>query len=220
MNLDDLTAVWRSQDASPLHGVSEPLLRLALREDEAKLQAQRRWESRIIYAMSAVFIAGMVIFFVLMFGMLFYNDDDVIIGWDLAIPIVGAAAALFMGVHLYVTRRAQAQREQRFGDSLRDQLDRSIAQLDDEARRGIRTMTVSLISIFVFATAIRLAFMRVNLEPNEPFGFDDWPGLGRRILIFAILWVVGRWAVRRSVKRDLVPRKRRLEAVLKELEAP
>ena len=38
MNLDDLMAVWRSQDAAPLHGVNETLLRLALRQDEAKLR--------------------------------------------------------------------------------------------------------------------------------------------------------------------------------------
>ena len=44
MNLDDLMEVWRSQDASPLHGVNETLLRLALRQDEAKLRAQRRTE--------------------------------------------------------------------------------------------------------------------------------------------------------------------------------
>ena len=38
MNLDDLMEVWRSQDASPLHGVNETLVRLSLRQDEAKLQ--------------------------------------------------------------------------------------------------------------------------------------------------------------------------------------
>jgi hypothetical protein len=153
------------------------------------------------------------------FGMLFYNDDDVIIGWDLAVPIVGAAAAVFMSVHLYVTRRAQALREQSFGDSLRDQLGRRIAQLDDAATRGTRAMSVALVSIFVFTTAFHLAAMRVNLEPNEPFEpFDEWPRFVRRILIFAILWVAGRWAVRRSVQRDVLPHKRRLEGLLKELD--
>ena len=47
MNLDDLMAVWRSQDAAPLHGVNKTLLHLALRQDEAKLQkaaAQREMD--------------------------------------------------------------------------------------------------------------------------------------------------------------------------------
>ena len=103
MNLDDLMAVWRSQDAAPLHSVNETLLRLALRQDETKLQAQRRLESRIIYVMSAGAIAGMAIFLVMIFGMFYYNDDDVITAWDFAIPIVGATAALLMSVAHYLT---------------------------------------------------------------------------------------------------------------------
>ena len=47
MNLDELMAVWRSQDAAPLHDVNKTLLHLALRQDEAKLQkaaAQRKMD--------------------------------------------------------------------------------------------------------------------------------------------------------------------------------
>lgn len=216
MNLDDLMAVWRSQDAVPLHGVNETLLRLALRQEEATLQKHRRLVSGIIYVMSAGFFASMAMFVVLMAIMLFF-DENVIRGWDLAVPIVGAAAALFMGVHLYVTHRARVRREQRFGESLRDQLGRRVAQLDEEATEAIRLMTVSLISIFVFATAFRLAIVRVNLDPNEPF--EDGPMFVRGILVFAVFWVAGRWAVGRTVKRDTLPRKRRLEALLKELDA-
>ena len=38
MNLDDLMAFWKSQDAAPLHGLNETQLWLALRQDEAKRQ--------------------------------------------------------------------------------------------------------------------------------------------------------------------------------------
>ena len=216
MNVDDLMQVWRSQDAAPLHGVNETLLRLALRQDEAKLRAQRRTEEWMIYLTSAVLVVFMAVFFVMIFGMLFYNDDDVITGWDLAIPIVGAAAALFMGVHLYVTRRAQAQREQRFGESLRDQLGRRIAQLDDQATRAVRVPCVQLIAILVGGMALFLAGIRVNLKPNEPF--DRWGSVIRMILVFAIFFVAAVWTGRRSVQRHLLPRKRRLEALLKELD--
>jgi hypothetical protein len=218
MTLDDLMEVWRSQDASPLHGVNETLLRLALRQDEAKLQERRRLLKRITNLTSAVLIAGMALFLVLMVNMLFDNDDDVIAGWDLAIPIVGAAAALFMSVHLYVTRRARALREQRFGDSLRDQLGRRIAQLDDEATRGTRLMSMLLLPLLVCAIAIRVAGTRVNLEPNE--AFDGWPAIVRITVVFAIIWGASVWAARRSAQRDVLPRQRRLEALLKELDRP
>jgi len=216
MNLEDLMEVWRSQDAAPLHGVNETLLRLALRQDEAKLQAQRRRESRIIYALSAGFIVGMAILFVMIFGMLFYNDDDVIIGWDLAIPIVGAAAALLMSVALYMRRRAQALREQRFGDSLRDQVGRRIAQLDDLVTTQSRHGRMLFLAIFVVGLASVIAGRRVNMEPTE--AFTGWLAILRVILVFTIIWVVGRRAARRRMNQDVLPRKRRLEALLKELD--
>ena len=128
MNLDDLMAVWRSQDAAPLHGVNKTLLHLALRQDEAKLQKERRRERWIIYVVSAGVVAAMAVFLAMM---IYARDRKVMTGWDFAIPIVGAAAALLAGGAMYVSHRAQARREQRFGESLRDQLNRRIAQLDD-----------------------------------------------------------------------------------------
>ena len=59
MNLDDLMEVWRSQDATALHGVDKTLLHLALRKEQAKLQKQRRIERWFIYAMSALLVAAM-----------------------------------------------------------------------------------------------------------------------------------------------------------------
>jgi 4-amino-4-deoxy-L-arabinose transferase-like glycosyltransferase len=208
MNLDDLMEVWRSQDAAPLHGVNETLLRLALRQDQAKLQAQRRRDAWIMYIESVFFIAAMAFFLLITI----YRNDGMI-GWDLAIPIVGAAAALLMGVGQYLGRRAQVRREQRFGDSLRDQLGRRIAQLDDATTRGNRRATVLLIAIFVATAAFLLATMRVNNE-----AFDDWSRVVRMILVGAFVSVIAVWTARRWVKQDVLPRKRRLEALLKELD--
>jgi O-antigen/teichoic acid export membrane protein len=216
MTLDDLMAVWRSQDAAPLHGVNETLLRLALRQDEARLHALRRRENWFIYVVSTFLAAGMAVFIVMMFGMLIYNDDDVITGWDVVVPIVGVVAALVMGVALYLTRRAQVRREERFGDSLRDQLGRRIAQLDDAVTRGGRLGWVLLIATCVSGLAMVVSGIRVNLEPDEPFG--GWPRILRIILFFAL---VGLWSARvhrRATVRDLLPRKHRLEALLKELD--
>ena len=58
MNLEELKLVWRSQDEAPLHGLNETLLRLALRQNEAKRQKWRRIERWIIYGLSAGVVAG------------------------------------------------------------------------------------------------------------------------------------------------------------------
>jgi hypothetical protein len=213
MNLDDLMAVWRSQDAAPLHGLDKTLLHLALRQDEAKLQKQRRIERWITYVGSAGLVAVMALFVALMI-----YDNDPRTDWDFAIPIVGAAAALLWGGAMYVSHRAQALRERSFGESLREQVNRHIAQLDYQATRVVRLASVLVTALppLVCATAIILAGWRIN---NEPFG-DEWVWIVGGIFVCAMGSAAGVWEQRRSMERDLLPRKRRLETLLKELDAP
>ena len=212
MNLDDLMAVWRSQDAAPLHGVNKTLLHLALRQDEAKLQKERRIERWIIYVVSAGLVAAMAVFLGMM---ILARERKVMTGWDFAIGIGGAAAALLAGGAMYVGHRAQARREQRFGESLRDQLNRRIAQFDDRATIARATL-VSVLLGGVGGIAILLLGYRVNQKPFS----DDGYMLFSTILMCVVLPVAaGVWAIRRQA-REVLPRKRRLEALLKELDAP
>ena len=216
MNLDDLMEVWRSQDASPLHGANDTLLRLALRQDEAKLRAQRRRERWMTYFWSAGIVAGMAFFLAIM---IYPDDDDVLTGWDYAIPIVGAAAALLWARAIYVRHRAQAVREQSFGESLRDQINRQLAQLDYRATRArLASLLGYALLPIVCAMAIILASWRINDRPFSDAGL-------LRPLLFTIAWIAltvsaDLWWQRRLVQRDLLPRKRRLEALLTELDAP
>jgi TRAP-type C4-dicarboxylate transport system permease small subunit len=212
-NLDELIAVWRSQDAAPLHRVDETLLRLALRQDQANVRAQRRMQAWVTYVTSAVFVVAMAFF-----SIVIIYRREVMTGWNLAIPIVGVAAALVTGIALYVSRRVQALRERRYGDSLRDQLGRRIAQLEYEATTGSRVTSVLLVAIFVTVTAFLLATMQVNSEPTA--SFEGWPMFVALILTSAFSSAAGVWAQRRSVTRDLLPRKHRLEELLKELDVP
>jgi hypothetical protein len=220
MNLDDLMAVWRSQDAAPLHGINETLLRLALRQDEAKLQAERRWERWISTGMSAFLVGIMGVVLALM---IYLHDDDVLTGWDYALPIVGAAAILFWPGFLRASNRAQAQREQVFGDSLRDQLQRRIAQLEYQQRRigSLKHHLFTNLPPTIFSVAFFFAVMRLNELPLSDVRTDPrisvvfvgsllLPG----ILVLASIWMQRRW-----VQRDLLPRKQRLEALLNDLES-
>jgi hypothetical protein len=54
---------------------------------------------------------------------------------------------------------------------------------------------------------------------NEPFG-TEWSWIVGAIVVCAIGSVAGVWEQRRRMERDLLPRKRRLQALLKELDAP
>jgi hypothetical protein len=185
---------------------------LALREDEAKLQKARRRERGIIYVFSAGVVAAMGVFLALM---LYARDRHLMNGWDYTIAVSGAAAALLTGGAVYVAHRGQTRREQRFGESLRDQLKRSIAQLDDEALSARRTSVLVTVTMGgICPTAILLLGWRINGKSTS----DD--GYLLVTLIVVGFWSVGSavWELRRSVQRDILPRKRRLEALLTELD--
>lgn len=209
MNLDDLMAVWRSQDAAPLHDVNKTLLHLALRQDEAKLQKQRRRERWIIYVVSAGLVAAMTLFLAMMISA---RERKMMTSWDYIIGIGGAVAALLAGGAMYVGHRAQARREQRFGESLRDQLNRRIAQLDDAATRA-REMLVTVLLGGIGGMAVLLLSYRVNQKSIT----DDGYMLVWLILLSVYSVAAGVWEIRRQA-RELLPHKRRLEALLKELD--
>ena len=212
MNLDELMTVWQSQDAAPLHRVDKTLLHLALRQDEAKLQRCRRIERWTIYVGSAGVVAAMALFL----GMMIYaRERNVMTGWDFAIPIVGAVAALLAAGAIYVNRKGQARREQRFGESLRDQLNRRIAQLDDEAARARVTLVIVMVGLAGIAP---IAILLLGLRVNQKSITDDGGMLISMILTCVWMVATGIWEIRRQA-RDLLPRKRRLEALLKDLDA-
>lgn len=215
MNLDELMAVWRTQDAAPLHDVNKTLLHLALRQDEAKLQKALRVMRWMIYVASAGIVAAMALFLANMILLMIYRDNrNGLTGWDLALPVVGAAAAVIGARAVYVNHRRQSRREQRFGESLRDQLNRSIAQFD--VRATLAGVALAIVLLFgICPMAILLLLSRINGKSIS----DD----GYLLVTLAVLLVSSVassvWALRNQAQEEL-PRKRRLEALLKELDAP
>ena len=212
MNLDELMAVWRSQDTAPLHGLDETKLRMALRQDEAKRQKWRRIERWLIYVFSAGFVAGMGLCLV---KPIYRYDADGVTGWDFALPIVGAAAALLSGRAIYVRHRAQALREQSFGESLRDQLNRSIAQLDYQATTLHRTLMLVLVLLTgICPIALLLALSRLNEKSFSDDGYMIvWLSL---MTVFGV--ATGVRLIRQQTRDVVMPHKRRLEESLKELD--
>jgi hypothetical protein len=215
MNLDELMTVWRSQDAAPLHDMNKTLLHLALRQDEAKLQKARRRDRWILYVFSTGVIVGMGVFLAMMIYFRAHRPEKAVTGWDLALPIVGAVVAVISVRAMYVNHRAQSRREQSFGESLRDQLNRSIAQLDDEVTNARRTSVLVTVLMGGIAPA---AILVLGWRVNDKSISDD--GYLIVTMMIVCVWAVanGVWELRRSVQKNILPRKRRLEALLKELD--
>ena len=213
MNVEDLMEVWRSQDAAPLHGVNETLLRLALRQDEAKLRASQRRQMWFTYIGIAVLVGHMAFIFAVM---IYPNDDDVLSGWDYIVAVVGLAAALILSRMIHVGVRAQARREQGFGESLRDQVNRQIAMIDPFLTFSWANRKNVAILVLGFGLPAAIAFLAARVT-HKPY-VEAWAEVRGAILFSVIGVVVVGWCLRRLVRRDLTPRKRRLEALLKEFD--
>jgi cytochrome c biogenesis protein CcdA len=193
--------------------VNQTLLHLALRQDEAKQQRWRRMERWLVYLMSVGFVAGMALFLTAMIYFHRHRPEKMVTGWDYALPIVGAAAALLAGGVMYLGHRAQARREQRFGESLRDQLNRGIAQLNDLATTARMTLVVVLVG-GICPIALYLLIGRIN---GKSIGDDGFMTVTMLLpCIFGV--ATGIWSLRQQRRDVVLPHKRRLETLLKELD--
>jgi hypothetical protein len=210
MKLDDVLESWRSQNETPLHSVNSERLQQGLRQEQAAMQKGLRIEKWAIYGMSALMFAGLAFIFLIM-----VYDDDPRTWWDFVIVILGAAAALLWAGCLYLNRKMHARRERRFGASLRDDIERHLALLDYQLSRVWRLSSVLLTALPLFfgTLALWLAIGRIN---NLPM---DWWQATWSFLPMAAILVYGFWIARRTAERETLPRKRRLEALLEELDA-
>lgn len=213
MNFDDLMAVWKSQDVAPLHGLNEAQLRLALRQDEAKQQKWRCRERWMIYLLSAGFVAGIALCIAMMIYPHRHRPEKIVTGSDYSLAILGAVAALLAVGAIYTSHKGRARREQRFGASLRDQLSRGIAQLDDRATNARMTLVVALLG-GICPIVLYVLIGRINGKSIS----DD--GLITVTIILTCVFGVatGIWSIRQQSKDVVLPHKRRLEALLKELD--
>jgi drug/metabolite transporter (DMT)-like permease len=209
MNLDELISVWRTQDSAPLHGVNKTLLHLALRRDEAKLQRERLMERWIVSIACIGVLISMAFFLAIMS---FAHERNSVSAWDFVLAIAGCAIALLTGCVIYASYKNQRSREQCYSESLRDQLNRRIAQLEDyETKKRLIWITIAFAGIC--PVMILILSWRVNGKSIEDDGYMIlW------LIVMTLFGVVtGIWEYRRQAQSAL-PQKQRLQELLEEID--
>ena len=217
MNLDELTAAWRSQDLSPLYGVDKTLLHQMLRQEQAKLEKQWRRARWFIYVTHAILFIIAGLFFAILIDP---NQPSTfsarLVVWDYIVGVVGVAAALILAGTLFAVRRSRQARERGFGDSLRDHLRRRIAQLDAEATGERRLALTTVVTALICGTAISILSGRIKHVP-VPWSEIVLPSPFAIVLIIWFLYMLFfRWMPRERQRH--LSRKRQLEALLNELD--
>jgi len=218
MNLDEVTEAWRSKDLSQLYGVDKTLLHLMLRQEQAKLEKQRRKTRRFMYVVNTVLLITAGLFFAILIDP---NQPPAfsarLVVWDYVVGVVGVAAAVTIAGAIFALRRSHEAREHGFGDSLRDHLRRRIAQLDAEVTGERRLAWTMVVAMLICATAITILTGRISHVP-VPWSEMIWyPSPFTMVLIVGFFYLLFfRWIPRE--RQDNVQRKRQLEALLKELD--
>ena len=207
MNIDELTATWRTQDKTSLSSLNLELLQQVIQTDLRRKQRREQWE---IYGTSA-FLLGILLFF---FAAIYFDNDPRTV-WDYVAAIVATGAVLAWAGAFWMKRRLQKQREHDFGNSLQDEVKRNLSLVDDQLSRTGQWHAVSLAAAPLALAGSLVYWLTVQIN-NEPFGWFD-----AGIVVFVIVAAAqGAMQSSRKVTKDLLPYKRRLTELLAILNAP
>lgn len=217
MNLDDVTEAWRSNDVSQLWGVDTNLLHEVLRQEQATQQQRRRRMRHFVYAVNAVLLVTVVLFFAILIDP---NQPEVFADrltvWDYMLGGIGLAAVASISLALSGLRRSFETRDREFGDTLRDHLRRRIAHLDAQLKGERRFAITIMVSTLIAGKTIALLAGRIQ---HEPAAWSDmlWPSPIKLLLILGLFYLMFfRWIP--AEQQHHVTRKRDLETVLRELD--
>jgi hypothetical protein len=214
MTFDEVMDTWRTQEKTPLYGVNRDLLQLVLRHEQEPMRRGFRVESGTLYIMYGLFSVVAVIFFLMIFMERNYGDEPrQFWGYHLA----AAAGALCLGSAIahWISRRRQALRERGFGNTLHAEIRRHISLLDYALSRKGRAIRVFFTIAPIGAVAMMVVVLSavVNGLPINP------ARMVRKILFTTGFFFLVSFLDSRSVVKRLQPRKDRLVALLKELDA-
>ena len=128
MDFDQMIETWRNQDAEPMYAVNRDALRQTLRSEQARIRRELRFLFRFAYIVGT----GMIVFGGFWIALSINN------GWPAAYSIAAGVGvgmfALWMGTTI-VSRRRQAKQERIFGNTLREEVRRSLSLVDYQLSR-------------------------------------------------------------------------------------
>ncbi len=213
MEFESLQAIWDAQNDKPVFSVNDPRLTVGLyqqRERSRRRLFRREFAPAYVYSlvMFAVAVFVFVIFFLKSYVLHLNPGDPLMSVWDGAALVATAGAALAIVGSLYAERRKHERTQNLFAPSLREELDRGIAQVDFELKLQSAPHVLRITSlVMVAAGLISLEVARLN---------GNWPPWSQVAVIalstaFAVwLGLVGQ---QKKLERSLLPRKRALESM-------
>ena len=212
MEFEDLQAIWDTQNDKPVFAMQDARLLVALYQQRE--HSRRRLFKQYFIPMYIVAPVGLVgvgfVFFAFFMKSMYIKKiarDFPMSAWDYAAFAVAAGALVAMVVPLYIERKRHERTQQVFAPSLREELDRGMAQLDFEVglhstSRLARFYGLLTIAVVLFGWEVG----RLNGNPTS-WGFV-WMAMSS---MFITSWAS--FAIKKALKESVLPRKRALESM-------
>ena len=207
MNLEELKVIWDTQNKAPLYAVNEKGLHAIFRSKSEKLKRLIFWQEAQTYLSSLFVVTVIVALLVACIGGFLRELPT---AWDVIALFAAAGGWIYFGASVFLERRRQRrrQRERAFSTSLRDEIDRDIAQLEFEIRSR-NHVALGFIPPYVGGALLLLIYFRLT---GAPLWF----------LIPIVAFMIGAfiWESRsqqRLAESNLKPKKRELESLREKL---
>jgi uncharacterized membrane protein YfcA len=209
MDFDEVLETWRTQDAAPLYGVNRDALQQALQSEEASVRRARRRDMWMV----CIAGGGTAVLGGLWVAISISNSWPAI--YTVAAGVGFGMVAIWVGAYC-MSRWRQAKSERDFGNTLQEEVRRTLSRVDAEISR-FGHWSAALLQIAPLMVGALLIMWSVGRSQSD--GPDDSFGGWWIYLMVAFVTIYSVRKGHRYAKQKLQPRQRRLRELLAALDA-
>jgi hypothetical protein len=200
MELEELQAIWETQTERPGFSVNDFGLHLALYQVRERARRRLFWGGYFIgFVCSLLGLVALLVLFVV-----FYIKDPAndfpMNAWDYLAFLVAAIAIVLSASSMYMTRRKHEKVQSVIAPSLRQEIERGIAQIDFEISTG--TIRMGLRYAVLIGLATVLICWEVGRLNGDPLPWNVlWMNVWLVITTFLVLVPTSRQAAKEGLRR-------------------
>jgi hypothetical protein len=212
MQLEELQAIWETQTERPVFSVNDFGLHLALYQVRERARRRLFWGGYFPgFVCSLLGLVGLLVLFV----SFYFKDpanDFPMNAWDGLAFLVAVIALVLCASSMYTSQRKHEKEQSVFAPSLRQEIERGIAQIDFETSTDSSRMAWRYVALVCLA--VILMSWEVGRLNGDPLPWDVlWMTGGLVVATLVALVPASRQAVKEGLRR-----KRPLEELLAKLD--
>jgi len=210
MEFEKLQAIWDTQNDKPVFAMRDARLLVALYQQRERSR-RRLFKQQFapMYGAALLILAVLgVVFVTFLSKRRFPHHGFPMSTWDYAAFAVAVGALMAIVAPMYLERKKHERTQEIFAPSLREELDRGLAQLDFEMGLHSTPRVMRILTLLSITAVI------ANWEAGRLAGEDPAPwGLALFTLFCAFLGGRAGFAARRKVMERALARRRALESM-------